>query len=213
MRQALGEPSIIKPALIGAFLLAFASQQALACKGPNLQFTDDFTERDEAWSPVNSDLMKIDGGKLNIGSDVNKLNYVTYEGAFFPIGDACVDITFPGASSRDAMSTAGGLMFGATSWQDFYLFMVRPDGYAWISRLSSNNWLRPVPVKKFDGIKTGPNAVNQIRVKFTKNTASAYINDKLFANIKIMAGDNAKIGLYVESEGSTWQFDNVKITD
>ncbi|MFO1148282.1 MAG: hypothetical protein U1E62_07890 [Alsobacter sp.] len=204
---------MFKPALFGAALLAIASTQALACKGPNLQFSDDFTEIDEAWSPVNADMMKIDGGKLNLSSDVNKLNYVTYEGAFFPVGDACVDITFPGASSRDAMQTAGGLIFGNTSWQDFYILMIRPDGYAWVSRLSKNSWLRPIPTKKFDAIKTGPNAVNQLRVKFTKTTAQAYINDKLFANLKIMSDENAKVGFYVESEGSTWLFDNLKITD
>jgi hypothetical protein len=201
-------------ALFGAVLLGLVSTQALACKGPNLQMTDDFSEVDEAWSPFFPALMKIDGGKLSISSDPGKFNAIVYEGSFFPAADVCVDVTTTGPTSRDALSGGAGLAFAITSYSDFFVFMVRPDGTGQISHLTNKGWLNPVPLKKSDAIKTGANAVNTLRVKYNKTGGTAYVNDKPFANFKIIGGaDNSKIGFYTESEGGIWGFDNLRISD
>jgi hypothetical protein len=201
------------PFLGATMALALMASPSWACKGPNLLFSDDFTVLDEAWTSWNSGTIKVEDGKALLVAEPGYYNATFYEGEFFPLADICVDLTSPAADSRDALSTWAGIMFGATSYQDFYVFMIRPNGSAEIARHTKSGWLNPVPAKKADSVKQGAGATNSLRLKLGKATATAYINDKQFATFKVVSGENAKFGLYTESEGSTWTYSGLKISD
>mgnify|MGYP000913353609 CR=1 FL=1 len=92
--------------------------------------------------------------------------------------------------------------------------------------------LKEVPVKrgtatvkiKFDAIKTGTDAVNQLRVVWKapprSNSTEApdpnvtvFINDKQFIRFKAPPNDNRQIGIYAAANGGTFQFKNLHITE
>jgi len=89
--------------------------------------------------------------------------------------------------------------------------------------VTGDGWLNPVPARKFDGIKSGSNAVNVLRVawkgppaKGSKDpadpTVAMFINDKPFINFKMNPNANRQFGLAIGSEGNTYQFSNLAIT-
>jgi hypothetical protein len=198
---------------VSAVLLAVATaaSPAFACKGPNLQFSDDFKTEDPGWQPYGAWVtFSIGGGKIQVKSDPGSFAAATYQGFFMDSGDACVDVYAPDV--KDPASVIGGFMFGGVG-TDFYAFVLRPNGNASLFRRENGGWLTPVGEKKADGAKTGANAVNTLRVSWKDTSGQAWVNDKLFANFKIKSIKNGKFGVYSEPEGNTYQFGNVKITD
>ena len=199
--------------LATAVLLAVAavSSPALACKGPNLIFSDDFKTVDEAWQPWgNWVTFSISNGKAQLKSNPGSYAMAAYQGFFVDSADACVDVIAPDV--KDPGSILGGLMFGGVG-TDFYAFLLRPNGNAAVFRNQNGGWLTPVAEKKADGAKTGANVTNTLRVTWKNGTAQTYVNDKPFATMKTLPIVNGKFGLYSEPEGNVYQFTNVKITD
>jgi hypothetical protein len=191
-------------------VLAAASGPALACKGPSLIFTDDFKTADPAWQVGSWTTLTIAGGKLQMKSDPGSYSMATYQGFFLDSGDACVDVTMPDV--KDPATGAAGFMFGGVG-SDFYAFFLRPNGTASVFRNQNGGWLTPVPAKAADGAKTGPNAVNTLRITWKNLSADLYVNDKPFATMKTLPIVNGKFGLYGEPEGNLATFGNVKITN
>jgi hypothetical protein len=197
--------------ITGAVLaLMLAGSPALACKGPNLIFSDDFRDVDPAWAPGYG-TFAIASGRATLKTDPGYIGNVFYQGAFFDSGDACLDVITPEAKNTSNM--IAGFLFGGIGNNDFYAFIINPDGNAGVIRMQNGGWLHPVPTRKADGIKPGANAVNTLRVTWSGTTGAAYINDKLFSNFKTQGFKNTTIGVYGETDGATWAYDNLKITD
>lgn len=207
------------------FAIAVAASPALACKGATSLLRDDFTDVDPAWQDMFADnghgTFQIGGGKVVVKTDPGYYDALMYQGDFYPAGDACVTITNPGPV-RDPSNIWAGMVLqaGDGSW---YFPQINLDGTAGVQRLSSD-WLNPVPARKFAGIKTGPNAVNVLRVVWKAPppatgsntppdpTVTMFINDQQFISFKITPNANRLFGLAAGSEGNTYQFTNLAIT-
>lgn len=214
---------LVASALVsGAFVTMVAAGPALACKGATSLLRDDFSELDPAWNLVFTDApaLSVNGGKLQLKSNPSNLGVVTYEGDFFPAADACVTITSP--SVRDPADLWAGLLLvmGDGSWM---IPRIHLDGTASVTRASGTGWLNPVPARKFAAVKTGANATNTLRVVWSGppprgSTAAAdsnvsfFINDQAFIKFKATPNADRKIGLSTVSEGNTFQFSNLAIT-
>src|SRR5262249_6440598 len=90
--------------------IALASTPALACKGRNTVFSDDFAREDAAWEAMFGDF-SVGNGRAQVKSEAGKLALVGYNGEFFDSGDACVDVVSP--------NVRGGVMGG-------FLFAMAP---------------------------------------------------------------------------------------
>jgi hypothetical protein len=208
----------------GVFAIAVAASPALACKGATSLLRDDFTDVDPAWQDMFSDnghgTFQIGGGKAVIKTDPGYYDALMYQGDFYPSGDACVTITNPGPA-RDPSNIWAGMVLQVAdgSW---YFPMINLDGTAGVQRLSID-WLNPVPPRKFAAIRTGPNAVNVLRVvwKAPPRTGSStppdptvtmFINDQQFISFKINPNANRLFGLAAGTEGNTYQFSDLAIT-
>jgi hypothetical protein len=198
---------------VAGVMLAFgvASSPALACKGSEVLFSDDFkaAELDSAWEVVFGEWTP-NAGKLEAKSDPGKLGLMEYQGDFFPSADVCVDVVAP--NIKDMAAIVSGIAF-STAKGPHYIVM-RPDGSVGVLRYFKG-WLKPVAIQKFDGVKTNIGAVNTIRAvwKAGDPTVQVFINDKPFKSFKAAeSNENRKIGLYVEGEGNAFQFSNLKIT-
>jgi hypothetical protein len=208
--------------MTGAFVTMVAAGPALACKGATSLLRDDFNELDPAWNTVwdTGTTFSASGGKLSLKSDPGQLGIITYEGDFYSAADACVTITSP--SVRDPAGLWAGLLLslGDGSW---IMPRIHLDGTASVTRLTGPGWLNPVPPRKFAAVKTGANATNTLRVVWSgpppqnsttpaNQDVSFFINDQSFIKFKAPPNADRKIGLVAVSEGNTFQFSNLAIT-
>src|SRR5205807_4814842 len=82
----------------GALLaMAVASSPALACKGPNVIFADNFAEADPGWST--SDAIAIGSNSIQLKSQPGGVTGSFYSGSFFEDADICIDATSPAAKN------------------------------------------------------------------------------------------------------------------
>jgi len=102
-------------------------------------------------------------GALKVQSAVNTYFNIFYQGMNFAGADACIDIVSPPAPSKTVTQAGMGLWTGR-GWNFIY---ITSDGSAGVTGLQDNSWVNPVPLRKFDGVKTGANAVNQLRLVWT----------------------------------------------
>lgn len=201
--------------LVTGMVLAcgIAATPALACKGKNVLFEDSFKEADPAWA--SGEGFAIDFGAAKITVKPNGGLTSLYGGSLFEDADMCVDVTMPEANKPQY--TAGGIVFWAQDYGNYYGLFIDAAGAAAVIRLQNGKWLYPVSWRKADSVKPKPGDVNMIRVTLKGNTGVAYINDKQFAMFKgAPPANGSQFGLHGESEAdrsNTWSFSNVKITD
>lgn len=195
-----------------------AATPAQACKGATSIFRDDFSDEDPAWGLTDQSQGKISGGAFNATTDAGLTRFYPYQGQNFPGADACVDIVFPSTPSRFSQ---GGLGFWNGKFWDFVY--IQPDGQAGVTGLQDKNWVNPVPARKADSIKTAPGAVNQLRVVWKAPpadnssvspdpTVQVFINDKAFIKFKVAPNVDRSISLFIDTEGLSYQFKNLNIT-
>src|SRR5262249_8106948 len=78
----------------GALLaLTVASSPALACKGPNVIFADDFAEADPGWGT--SETVVIASSSIQLKSKPGGVAGSLYNGSFFEDADICIHLPSP----------------------------------------------------------------------------------------------------------------------
>ncbi|MGH9697471.1 MAG: family 16 glycoside hydrolase [Bryobacteraceae bacterium] len=210
--------AVMRTLLAVVFVAALATP-ALACKGAESLLRDDFTDADPAWAVTWPDTSSFDigGGKLAAKNDPGTWASLWYNGAFFPAADACVDITLPDV--RDPSNVWAGLIFW--SGDASYVVYLTPDAKAGVWRVTNAGWLSPVPAKANDAIKTGQ--ANTLRVVWSGPPAAGstqaadpivhvFVNDQEVFKFKVKPNDNRQVGLAIQSEGDTFEFSNLSIT-
>jgi hypothetical protein len=191
-----------------AVAVALVSTPALACKGRNTVFSDDFSREDSAWEAVAGDF-SVSGGRAQVKSESGKLALIGYNGEYFDSGDACVDVISPNVRG----GVLGGFMFAIQQGSIYAVVVSAAEGTAGVVRFNKDKWMWPVSARKVDSIKPQVTAPNTIRVTWKGSAATAYINDKQFANFTVQTVKSAPFGLFAMTEGETYQFRNLKITD
>jgi hypothetical protein len=192
---------------------------AFACKGTTTLLRDDFTEEDPAWD-IKEEKAQVGNGAFKMTSEAGRINLQIYGGMVFPGGDACVDVVLP--AGRPSNDVRGGLgLWVGRQWNFIYL---ASDGTAGVEGLQNGTWTAPVPNRKVEGLKSGPEASNQLRVVWKSpprsNSADApdsivavFINDKPFIRFKAAPNANRQIAFYVASNGGVFQFKNLHVTE
>jgi hypothetical protein len=198
--------------------VAFASAPALACKGREVLFEDKFQEEDAAWDLSESEgaSVTIGNGRLEIKPNGGWSRMVLYGGAAFREGDLCVDYIMP--QTKDP--AVAGVLFWAANYGSLFGLLVNTVGEAKIMRrqLNKDNKIdttAPVDWTPAPAVKKGAGQTNQLRVVLKGNSASTFINDRPFKNIKGIGSFGAQIGLFgwaEQSQPTAWQFTNVTIT-
>ena len=206
--------------MVGAvFVVAMSTSAALACKGPTTLFRDDFTDEDPAWA-LDHSIGQIADGAMKVTTKPQTYFDPYYQGMNFPAGDACIDIVSPSTPSKTPTQAGLGL-WTSRGWNFIY---IASDGTAGVTGLQDNNWVNPVPARKFDGIKLTPGADNQLRVVWSAPPAQnattppdqyvqIFINDKLFIKYKTPPNADRAIAIYADTEGATYEFKNLVITN
>jgi hypothetical protein len=198
-----------------ALAAIFAAGPAVACKGKNVLFEDDFAAVNPRWEMFNQ--VKVQGGAMQITATAGHIAPIFYKGEAFDKADMCVDTIVPavGDPKNPGMPS---LMFEGQAYDDFYGFYVSTAyGTAAISRHLKNKWLHPIPFRKADGIVAAPGGTNTLRLTLNGAHGTAYINSVKFTDFLINAHEGGGFaGLEVDGGQTgpvTWSFKNFKVTD
>jgi hypothetical protein len=197
--------------------LILVTGPALACKGPNVKFMDDFRQIDDSWAvDADTDTVTVQDGKATIKAGASEGFTVLYGGFIFDDADFCVTARVTGLTDN-ANQSAAGLVFWGEDYSNYYTFAITPGGEAAIVRRVKGTWFYVIDYRKFDSIKTGPGDKNVLRVTTRGDSIMTYVNDMKFATVRAQVPKNGgQIGLHAESEmahRNTWEFVDLKVTD
>lgn len=200
-------------AMIGT--LAASAAPAWACKGAKTLFSDDFQEVDASWGLDAPDVM-VEDGKVKVKPQPNISNLLVYKGLVFGDADLCVTVRVPNVVSNDD-NTMAGPIFWQKDYDNYYMFMITPSGFAEIARKLDGKWISVVDWRADGDIKTKAGSNNQLRVSMSGNSIVTYVNDVRFAAVKGQMPDGGgRVGMRAQSEEKqvdTWKFSALKITD
>ncbi len=195
--------------------LLLAAEPAMACKGDKVLFSDDFKQVDTSWGFDSPDV-SVEEGKVKVKPKPNISNLLMYKAILFTNADYCITVRTPNSLS-DSDNTMAGPLFWATDYDNYYMFMITPSGYAEITRKVKGKWIDVIEWKQEPNIKRDPGAKNVLDVETDGDTITAYINDQKFASVKGQAPEGGgQIGMRAQSEKDqvdTWKFTALKVTN
>ena len=196
-------------------VLAASAAPAWACKGSKLLFSDDFQQVDASWGLDAPDVV-VEDGKVKVKPQPNISNLLVYKGLVFSDADLCVTVRVPNTVSNDD-NTMAGPIFWQKDYDNYYMFMITPSGFAEIARKLDGKWISVIDWRADPNIKTKAASNNLLRVTMDGNTITAYINDVKFASVKGQMPDGGgRVGMRAQSEEKqvdTWKFSQLKVTD
>ena len=176
----------------------------------DILYEDDFTNLDPSWGTP-GDILSVKDGKLVLKPALNTTQSVLNQSNVFDDADVQVEVT---SSSGDPM-VAGGLIFWAKDYTNFYCFCIDAKGAFKISHFVTDRWLFPVGWTESDALNKGLGEVNKLRVVTKGRQAIAFINDKQVITISGQppqgGGCVGVSGGSAQDSQNTWQFANLRV--
>jgi hypothetical protein len=182
---------------LAALLLVFRDQGARA---EQVVLTDPLTSWPLNFGPQGSVIMLKDGA-VHIVETQNYSNYITYAGFNFKDMDASLTVTATANQTGDA-----GMVFWSNGLGDYYYFGVSAaQGSFSVSHHTTQGggtWVSLTGWIKDPSIKTGPTAVNTLRVVTKGNSVQLSINGAALGHLAVVApATGGAVGIL--GEGST----------
>ena len=195
--------------------LMLAGVPAYACQGSKVLFSDDFRQVDASWG-LDSPDVQVEEGKVKVKAQPDISNLLIYKGVLFGDADLCMTVRMPNVVSNSD-NTMAGPIFWAKDYDNYYMFMVTPSGYAELTRKVAGKWIDVVPWRQDTSIKRDAGANNVLQVETRGDTITVSINGAKFASVKGQVPDGGgQIGMRAQSEKDqvdTWKFSALKVTD
>jgi TPR repeat protein/serine/threonine protein kinase len=173
-------------------------------------YQDDFSRLDPSWG-IFGDILSVKDSKLILKPAVNTTQSVLNLFNIFNDADIQVEVTL----ASGAPTVAGGLVFWAKDYTDFYCLSIDANGSFKISHFVTSGWLIPIAWTKSEAINKGVGQVNKLRIVTKGVQMTAFINDK---QVITMTGQPLPGGGCVGISGSsdldrqsTWQFSNLRV--
>jgi hypothetical protein len=193
--------------------VALTASSAIACKGRNVLYADDFVSTSAYWTPA----MPVAGGAINITAPAQTFTYVIHAAAMYDKFDMCADLEFPSAGNLEGV--AGGLLFLGDWDVDIFglnTLLITPQGLAYISRRSKGLWSYPHPPVGVTEIRTGQGAINTLRVSLNITRAHVFINEKKIFEARVVPrAGGGRFGFLAQAgkEPVILSFSRLKITE
>jgi rhodanese-related sulfurtransferase len=198
---------------------AAAREAAQACDPGSVPvFYDGFKSVDPAWEGISADPRGgayLADGMLVVAPAPDDDRYVTRNASVLRDAALCARVISPSAF-QDPAGTGGGVFFwGSDNGDDYYDVMISPDGTYTIEK-SVKGSDSTLAKEKSAAIKTGPGAVNEIKVVNRNNVTTFYLNGVKVQDIKGQPGkDAAYAGPYAWSERrqlNEWRYADIVMT-
>lgn len=190
-----------------------AATPAFACGTGKVLFSDDFKQVDASWGFDSPDV-QVEEGKVKVKPQPDISNLLVYKGILFTDADYCLTVRMPNKLT-DNDNTMAGPIFWAKDYDNYYMFMITPSGFAEITRKVNGKWIDVVEWKQDADIKRPTGSQNLLEVKTDGSTISTFINGQPFASVKGQAPDGGgQIGMRAQSEKDqtdTWKFSQLQV--
>ena len=91
-------------------------------------FSDDFKQVDSSWGFDSPDV-QVEEGKVKVKPQPDISNLLIYKGILFGDADYCLTVRTPNLLT-DHDNTMAGPIFWAKDYDNYYMFMITPSGFA-----------------------------------------------------------------------------------
>ena len=196
-----------------AALASLIAAPASACGTGKVLFSDDFKQVDASWGFDSPDV-QVEEGKVKVKPQPDISNLLVYKGILFSDADYCLMVRTPNKLT-DNDNTMAGPIFWAKDYDNYYMFMITPSGFAEITRKVNGKWIDVIEWKQDPNIKRPAGSNNVLEIKTTGSDIAAFINDKPFATVKGQVPEGGgQIGMRAQSEKEqvdTWKFSQLQV--
>ena len=129
----------------------------------------------------------------------------------------CVDVKAPSDATDPETSVRGGLVFWLTD-SGFFVVEIYLDGNYGVRRaVKDSDTAIVIPKAKFEKLKTGPGAGNEIKVTTLNNVVTLFFNGEKAKEFRAQAPkDGGKVGFYGESspnQSNEWRFLDIVVNE
>ncbi|MBV8376751.1 MAG: substrate-binding domain-containing protein, partial [Verrucomicrobia bacterium] len=204
------KPKRLCPCWIAAVAAVLLLYPILNVFGGDILYQDDFTNLDPGWGTP-GDILSVKEGKLILKPALNTTQSVLNQANVFNDADIQLEVSL---SSGDPI-VAGGLIFWAKDYSDFYCLCINARGSFKISHYVTDRWLIPVGWTVSDAIHRGVGMANKLRVVTKGRQATAFINDQQVITINGQppqgGGCVGISGGSAQDSPNTWQFANLRV--
>jgi len=176
----------------------------------DILYEDDFTNLDPSWGTP-GDILSVKDGKLVLKPALNTTQSVLNQSNVFDDADIAVEVTL----ASGGPTVAGGLIFWAKDYTNFYCLCIDASGSFKISHFVTDRWLTPVGWTDSNAVNKGVGQVNKLRVVTKGRQVTAFINDQQVIAIN---GQPPQGGGCVGVSGgsaqdlqNTWQFASLRV--
>ena len=196
-----------------AALASLIAAPASACGTGKVLFSDDFKQVDASWGFDSPDV-QVEEGKVKVKPQPDISNLLVYKGILFSDADYCLMVRTPNKLT-DNDNTMAGPIFWAKDYDNYYMFMITPSGFAEITRKVNGKWIDVIEWKQDPNIKRPAGSNNVLEIKTMGSDIAAFINDKPFATVKGQVPEGGgQIGMRAQSEKEqvdTWKFSQLQV--
>jgi len=162
--------------LIALGLLLLAYSPATACGGQSVYLEGAFKTGEMGWGDADAQF-QVSGSEATFAPQPGTQTARWDASLSLGDADACVTLTMP-ANIADTSRTYAGLLFWVTGKDDFYEFVVAPNGFFSIARKVRGGLVAvpPIPWTKTEALKLGAGAKNTLRLMLEGQIVTASIN-------------------------------------
>jgi len=140
---------------------------------------------------------------------------LSVEGPRFRSATYCVEVQTP-ADLDPSSPNAGGLLFWRVDNRSYFIAIIYPDGTYLVTRLVGGSWNNLSPPAKFDKLKVGAGAVNEIKLTALNGHLTLHLNGARALEARAQPPiEGGQMGVYAGSaktQASEWRFRNVTVT-
>jgi len=179
-------------------------------------FYDDFKHPDGGWGQSAATRFFKDG-QMVLGPQLNDAESWIYYPLIFKSNVICTEIVSPSEIKNLEGEAAGGIIFWAVDYDNYYVAQLDTSGSYSIWRRVAGKWLSVAPRTRGGGLRAGPNAVNQLRIATGSTRATLFANGaKLIDFWGQPPSRGGAVGLFGQSEkdaASEWKFSSIEVVE
>ncbi len=189
-----------------------------SCKrAAGTEFYDDFKSPDGGWGqPTETKFFKDGRMVLHPKTDA-ATSWLYFPLLFSKKIVVCSEMTAPSDITSAASEAAGGIMFWATDYDNYYVAEGYLDGSYAVWRKHAGKWISVVPRSPSEHLHQGPGAVNQLKIAAASRNATLSINGVEIITFWGQAPRRGgAVGLFGQSEAAAsdeWRFSGIAVID
>jgi TIR domain len=188
-----------------------------SCKRTATAFFDDFKSPDGGWGQAGDTKFFRDNRMIVHPKPGAATSWLYFPLLYKKNIVVCSEVTSPPEIVSEDANAAGGVMFWATDYDNYYVAEIYTNGTYSVWRRLAGKWIAVVPRRPASSLRAGPNAVNQLKIAAGSREATLSINGTRIVGFWGQPpGRGGAVGLFGQSEkdaASEWKFASIAVVE